>query len=92
MAHRGMVSFVTHASADGGAATLAQVLDNRAREGQLGEDLRDSAVRCFACGHRRLPRPERRGMCNDYRMTDADGTSPQGRWPGCGRRIPGVWC
>jgi hypothetical protein len=82
MADRGMVASVTHASADGGAATLPQVLDNRARRGQLSEELRDGAVRCLARAHRRLPRPER-GICKVSRMTDADGTSPETRLRAC---------
>src|SRR5207249_3098020 len=50
-------------SPDGGAATLAQALDARVREGELIEKLPDHAVRCFACGHRCLVKPGRRGIC-----------------------------
>jgi pyruvate formate lyase activating enzyme len=39
------------------------VLDSRARKARLSETLPDGAVRCFACGHRCLVRPERRGIC-----------------------------
>ena len=60
---RGIVSFLAHAAPDGGAATLAQVLDTRACEAQLCEGLPDGAVRCVACGHRCLVRPDRRGIC-----------------------------
>ena len=64
MAHRSIVSFLTHeAPPDGGAATLAQALDARVREGKLIERLPDHAVRCFACGHRCLVKPGRRGIC-----------------------------
>src|SRR5881628_3088394 len=63
MAQRGIVSFLTHDVPDGGAATLAQVLDARVREGGLVERLPDHAVRCFACGHRCLVKPGRRGIC-----------------------------
>src|SRR3989442_10998709 len=71
MSHRGIISFLTHDTLppDGGAATLAQVLDARVREGELVERLRGGgegtagAVRCFACGHRCLVKPGRRGIC-----------------------------
>src|SRR5437016_165760 len=33
------------------------------REGELIETLPDGAVRCFACGHRCLVKPGRRGIC-----------------------------
>src|SRR5437016_3778340 len=46
-----------------GVVTLAQVLDARVREGALVEKLEGGAVRCFACGHRCLVRPGRRGIC-----------------------------
>jgi pyruvate formate lyase activating enzyme len=48
---------------DGGAATLAQALDQRVREADLIERLPQDAVRCVACGHRCLVRPGRRGIC-----------------------------
>src|SRR2546430_9335748 len=66
MAQRSIISFLTHeapTSPDGGAATLAQALDERVREGELIEKLSDHAVRCFACGHRCLVKPGRRGIC-----------------------------
>src|SRR5207247_756966 len=66
MAQRSIISFLTHeapTSPDGGAATLAQALDARVREGELIEKLSDHAVRCFACGHRCLVKPGRRGIC-----------------------------
>src|SRR5438309_1005891 len=66
MAQRSIISFLTHEappSPDGGAATLAQALDARVREGELIEKLSDHAVRCFACGHRCLVKPGRRGIC-----------------------------
>ncbi len=63
MAHRGIISFLTHDAPDGGAATLAQVLDARVREGELVERQPEGAVRCFACGHRCLVKPGRRGIC-----------------------------
>lgn len=43
--------------------TLEQVLDARTRDGELCAPLPDGSVRCFACGHRCLVRPGRRGIC-----------------------------
>jgi len=63
MADRSIVSFQTHTPPDGGAATLAQMLDGRTREARLWATLPDGAVRCVACGHRCLVRPDRRGIC-----------------------------
>src|SRR5205814_5983472 len=63
MPHRSITSFLTHDAPDGGAATLAQVLDARVREGELVERAEGGAVRCFACGHRCLVKPGRRGIC-----------------------------
>src|SRR5437879_12673820 len=63
MAHRGITSFLRHDAPDGGPASLAQALDGRVREGELVERQPDGAVRCFACGHRCLVKPGRRGVC-----------------------------
>jgi DNA-directed RNA polymerase subunit RPC12/RpoP len=63
MAPRSIVAFLPHETPDGGAATLAQALDARVREGTLIEKLADGAVRCFACGHRCLVKPGRRRIC-----------------------------
>ena len=63
MPHRQIVSFLTHAAPDGGAASLAQQLDARVRPGKLVTAAADDAVRCFACGHRCLVKPGRRGIC-----------------------------
>jgi pyruvate formate lyase activating enzyme len=43
--------------------TLADVLDAMTVEGELYETLDDGSVRCYACGHRCLIRPGRRGIC-----------------------------
>ncbi|WP_448594334.1 radical SAM protein [Thermoflexus hugenholtzii] len=43
--------------------TLAEVLDALTRPGELYERLPDGSVRCYACGHRCLIRPGRRGIC-----------------------------
>src|SRR6202165_3941452 len=58
---RSITSFLTHT--DGGPASLAQALDARVREGELIAPLDNGAVRCFACGHRCLVKPGRRGIC-----------------------------
>jgi pyruvate formate lyase activating enzyme len=42
---------------------LADRLDAMTVEGDLGQRLPDSSVRCTACGHRCLIRPGRRGIC-----------------------------
>ena len=44
-------------------ASLGEILDKMTVEGELYEKLEDQAVRCYACGHRCLVRPERRGVC-----------------------------
>jgi pyruvate formate lyase activating enzyme len=43
--------------------TLAELLDNMTAPGEFYETLPESAVRCYACGHRCLVRPGRRGIC-----------------------------
>jgi pyruvate formate lyase activating enzyme len=43
--------------------SLADVLDRLTVEGELYESLPDESVRCTACGHRCLIRPEKRGIC-----------------------------
>lgn len=43
--------------------SIADVLDSMTAEGELYEALDDQALRCFACGHRCLIRPGRRGIC-----------------------------
>jgi pyruvate formate lyase activating enzyme len=42
---------------------LADLLDSMTVEGELYERLPNGDVRCFACGHRCLIRPGRRGIC-----------------------------
>jgi len=63
MQRRAIVSFLTHAAPDGGVASLAQQLDVRVRPGELVEPAAGGAVRCYACGHRCLVKPGRRGIC-----------------------------
>ncbi len=43
--------------------TLADLLDSLTVEGDLYERFPDRSVRCSACGHRCLIRPDRRGIC-----------------------------
>ena len=43
--------------------TLAEILDALTKEGWLYESLEDGKVRCYACGHRCLIKPGRRGIC-----------------------------
>jgi pyruvate formate lyase activating enzyme len=43
--------------------TLAEILDTLTVEGDLYRRREDGAVECFACGHRCLIRPGRRGIC-----------------------------
>ncbi|MEW6569362.1 MAG: AmmeMemoRadiSam system radical SAM enzyme [Chloroflexota bacterium] len=43
--------------------TLAERLDVLTAEGELVQSLPDGAVRCYACGHRCLIRPGKRGIC-----------------------------
>ena len=44
-------------------STLADVLDDLTKKGELYETLEDGAVRCFACAHRCLIREGKRGIC-----------------------------
>jgi pyruvate formate lyase activating enzyme len=43
--------------------TLSELLDSMTAPGEFYEALPESAVRCYACGHRCLIRPGRRGIC-----------------------------
>ena len=45
------------------ASTLGDLLDPLTIEGELYEPLPDGALRCYACGHRCLIKPGRRGIC-----------------------------
>ena len=45
------------------AETLADLLDAMAREGELYEKLPDGKVRCYACAHRCVIFPGKRGIC-----------------------------
>ena len=44
-------------------STLEDLLDPLTVEGELYETLPDGALRCYACGHRCLIRPGKRGIC-----------------------------
>jgi len=43
--------------------TIANILDELTRDGEMYETLEDNSVRCYACGHRCLIREGRRGIC-----------------------------
>ncbi len=43
--------------------SMAEVLDRLTVEGELYESYADGSLRCFACGHRCLIRPGKRGIC-----------------------------
>ena len=43
--------------------TLAELIDSRVRPGDVIREEKNGAVRCFACGHRCLVKPGRRGIC-----------------------------
>jgi pyruvate formate lyase activating enzyme len=44
-------------------STVGSVIDKLTENGELYESLPDGSVRCFACGHRCLIRPGKRGIC-----------------------------
>jgi pyruvate formate lyase activating enzyme len=44
-------------------SSMAEILDAMTVEGELYEKLADGSLRCYACGHRCLIRPGRRGVC-----------------------------
>ncbi len=57
-----------------GGDSLADVLDRHTRAGTLWRPEADGSVRCFACGHRCLIRPGRRGICKVRFNPEAGGT------------------
>jgi len=50
-------------SYNNGMASVADKLDALTRQGELYEKLEDGSVRCYACAHRCLIKPDRRGIC-----------------------------
>lgn len=58
--------------------TLAEILDAMTTRGELYEALPDGAVRCYACGHRCLIRPGRRGVCQVRFNADGELRVPWG--------------
>jgi len=46
-----------------GMISLEEHLDSMTTEGELYERLEDGSLRCYACGHRCLIKPGRRGIC-----------------------------
>lgn len=58
------------AHADARIRTLAELLDRMTVEGELYERLAGGKVRCYACGHRCVVFPGKRGICQ-VRFNDA---------------------
>ncbi len=58
--------------------TLAERLDEMTRPGELYEKLEDGAVRCYACAHRCLIKPGRRGICQVRFNADGELRVPWG--------------
>lgn len=62
MARRGPVSVISRSRSQFTTA-LAETLDVHVQPGHVVQPAADHAVRCFACGHRCLVKPGRRGIC-----------------------------
>ena len=58
--------------------TLAERLDEMTRPGELYEKLEGGAVRCYACAHRCLIKPGRRGICQVRFNADGELRVPWG--------------
>ena len=58
--------------------TISEKLDQMTRVGELYEKLEDGAVRCYACGHRCLIKPGRRGICQVRYNQDGELRMPWG--------------
>lgn len=58
--------------------TAAERLDRLTRPGELYEKLEDGAVRCYACAHRCMIKPGRRGICQVRFNQDGDLRVPWG--------------
>jgi len=58
--------------------TLSQHLDAMTVPGKFSESLPDKVVRCYACGHRCLIRPGRRGICKVRFNQDGELRAPYG--------------
>lgn len=63
MSSRGIVPLVFGERTDPDSETLVEFLESHVRPGELVRQEKDHAVRCFACGHRCLVKPGRRGIC-----------------------------
>jgi len=59
-------------------STIVEELDKLTVPGQLFNRLEDGSVRCFACGHRCLIRPGRRGICQVRYNQDGELRVPWG--------------
>src|SRR3954453_12667923 len=58
--------------------TISEKLDKYTRPGELYERLEGGAVRCYACGHRCLIKPGRRGICQVRYNQDGELRVPWG--------------
>lgn len=58
--------------------TVSDKLDQLTQQGELYEKLADGAVRCYACGHRCLIKPGRRGICQVRYNQDGELRVPWG--------------
>jgi pyruvate formate lyase activating enzyme len=58
--------------------TAAERLDRLTRTGELYEKLEDGALRCYACAHRCLIKPGRRGICQVRYNQDGELRVPWG--------------
>ena len=63
MAGRGVTPLLYRDRMSGRGTTLADLLDKKVRPGEVVQQEKAGAVRCFACGHRCLVKPGRRGIC-----------------------------
>ncbi len=63
MAGRGVTPLLYRDRMSGRGTTLADLLDTQVRPGEVVQQEKAQAVRCFACGHRCLVKPGRRGIC-----------------------------
>ena len=59
-------------------STMGEVLDRMTVKGELYDALPDGSVRCYACGHRCLIRPGKRGICQVRYNQDGELRVPSG--------------
>jgi pyruvate formate lyase activating enzyme len=73
-----MVSRIGTNGSSGQGASLTEVLDAHVRVSEVVRQQKGKAIRCFACGHRCLVRPGRRGICQVRFNRDGVLYSPSG--------------